>query len=168
MIRAATAADFERLQEIEVLAGAAFRDIGMPEIADDDPPTIEELAESVAGGLAWVAEYQGRVVGYLQAEVVGGCAHVAQVSIDPIVRGRGLGRALVDHLEGWAIDHNLEALTLTTFRDVPWNAPYYERIGFRQVEPTPALQAVVDREAELGLNPATRVCMRREVVVPPR
>ncbi|RLK60860.1 GNAT family N-acetyltransferase [Actinokineospora cianjurensis] len=163
MIRLATSADFGRLQEIEVLAGAAFREVGMPEIAEDGPPTVVELAGFVAGGRAWVGEYREQVVGYLLAEVVGGCAHVAQVSVDPVVRGRGLGRALVDHLESWARQHNLEALTLTTFRDVPWNAPYYERIGFRTVKPTPALQAVVDHEATLGLDPTTRVCMRRDL-----
>ncbi|MBM7770261.1 GNAT superfamily N-acetyltransferase [Actinokineospora baliensis] len=163
MIRPATPADFERLREIEVLAGAAFRDVGMPEIADDDPPSIEELAEFTADGRAWVAEYHGRVVGYLQAEVVDGYAHIAQVSTDPAVRGRGLGRALVDHLEAWARDRGLEALTLTTFREVPWNAPYYERIGFRPIEPTPALQTIIDRETLLGLDPTKRTCMRRDI-----
>ncbi|WP_026422448.1 GNAT family N-acetyltransferase [Actinokineospora inagensis] len=161
MIRVAVAADFDRMREIEDLSGEAFRDVGMPEIANDPAPSAAELAGFAAAGRAWVGEYDGGVVGYLVAEVVGGCAHIAQVSVDPVVRGRGLGRALIDHLEAWARDHDLAALTLTTFRDVPWNAPYYERIGFRVIEPTPALQVVVDREAWLG--PERRVCMRREL-----
>ncbi|GAA3018669.1 GNAT family N-acetyltransferase [Actinokineospora globicatena] len=162
MIRAATPGDLERLREIEVVAGAAFREVGMPEIAEDEPPSVEELAGFAGAGRAWVGEYRGQVVGYLLAEVVDGCAHIAQVSVDPVVRGRGLGRALVDHLEAWARTHNLTALTLTTFRDVPWNAPYYERIGFRAIEPTPARQAIVDRETSLGLDPTKRTCMRRD------
>jgi hypothetical protein len=36
-------------------------------------------------------------------------------------------------LHAWAQRHGLAALTLTTFTDVPWNMPYYERLGFRHL-----------------------------------
>ena len=60
----------------------------------------------------------------------------------------------------------MPAVTLTTFRDVPWNAPYYERLGFRslsETELTPELAEVRAREAEPGLDPETRVCMRLDL-----
>lgn len=60
----------------------------------------------------------------------------------------------------------LPALTLSTFRTVPWNAPYYRRLGFREVEAaqiTAGLRAVLDAEVAFGLDPSTRVCMRRSV-----
>ncbi|WP_156757870.1 GNAT family N-acetyltransferase [Actinokineospora pegani] len=153
--RPASPADFPRLQEIEVLAGAAFREVGLPEIADDDPPPLGLLAEFTAAGRAWVAEVDGAVAGYLLAEVVDGRVHVAQVSVDPAFRGRGIGAALVDHVDDGG------GVTLTTFRDVPWNAPLYRRLGFVEIEPTGELAAVVAHEATLGLDPAKRVCMLR-------
>jgi hypothetical protein len=55
---------------------------------------------------------------------------------------------------------------LTTFEYVPWNAPYYARLGFRildDAEVTPGLRAIRRREAESGLDRGPRVCMRRDV-----
>jgi hypothetical protein len=55
-----------------------------------------------------------------------------------------------------------DLVTLTTFRDVPWNAPYYERIGYRALredEIGPELRALMAREAGHGLDPALRVAM---------
>jgi len=155
VIRRAGVGDFDRLREIEVAAGAAFRDVGMPDIADDAPPSDADLLAFVDAGAAWVSEVDGVVAAYLVAERVDGRVHVAQVSVDPAFRGRGLGAGLIDHVDDGG------GVTLTTFADVPWNAPYYRRIGFRVVEPTGGLREVVRREAEAGLDPATRVCMVR-------
>ncbi|MGH3864007.1 GNAT family N-acetyltransferase [Actinokineospora sp.] len=161
MIREAAAGDFERLREIEVLAGEVFRTVGMDFIADMPPPPVEVLAEFTDAGRCWVAVGDGVVGGYLLAEVVDGCAHIAQVSVDPRFRGRRLGARLIDHLDGWTREHGLAALTLATYRDLAWNGVYYAKIGFGVVEPTPGLAELVAREAKLGLDPALRVCMRR-------
>jgi hypothetical protein len=59
-----------------------------------------------------------------------------------------------------------ELLTLTTFADVPWNGPCYERLGFRQLtgtELTPGLRAVRAEEAAHGLDEWPRIAMRREL-----
>jgi GNAT superfamily N-acetyltransferase len=158
--RAAVEADFPRLQAIEVEAGAPFRAIGMHAIADMPPPSTEVLQAYVDDGHCWVI---GDIAGYLLADVVDGCAHIAQVSVAPEFRGKRFGRELIDHLDRWAIGQGLAALTLTTFRDVPWNGPYYARLGFRVIEPTPELAEMVAHEANVGLDPATRVCMRRDL-----
>ncbi|MGW5053217.1 GNAT family N-acetyltransferase [Actinokineospora sp. NPDC004072] len=163
MIRPATPADFPRLQEIEVAAGQAFRDVGLPEIADHDPPSVEVLAHFTRQGRAWVHDRDGVAAAYLLAKILDGCAHIAQVTTDPTFRGHRLGQALIDHLQTWARSHSLPALTLTTFRDIPWNAPYYRRLGFVEIPPTGALADEVAEEARLGLDPALRVCMRRKV-----
>ncbi|OLR91139.1 hypothetical protein BJP25_28585 [Actinokineospora bangkokensis] len=184
MIRQAVPADFPRLREVEVLAGAAFRDVGMAWVAEDEPPSAEVLGRFAAAGRAWVCEVaragghdtagvggqgtavvggrgtaaaggQGTVGAYLLAERVDGRVHVAQVSVDPAYRGMRLGAALIDHVDDGG------GITLTTFADVPWNAPHYRRLGFRVVEATGGLALVVRREAALGLDPATRVCMIR-------
>ena len=100
-----------------------------------------------------------RPVAYVVSRVVDGCAHIEQVSVAPSHARRGLGAALIDHL---AAETGAPALTLTTFRDVPWNAPYYQRLGFRVFEPGPELAALVRREAARIPGDAPRVAMRRE------
>jgi hypothetical protein len=61
-IREARRDDLATLQDIERSAGEAFRDIGMPEIADDEPPTLVELEGHLADGTAWVMTDAGHVV----------------------------------------------------------------------------------------------------------
>ena len=62
----------------------------------------------------------------------------------------------------WARASGLAAVTLTTFRDVPWNAPFYRRVGFEVVDdPTPGLAAVRAAERAEGLDGfGPRVAMR--------
>jgi GNAT superfamily N-acetyltransferase len=157
--------ELEALVAIEREAGALFADVGMPEIAHDDPGSVTELEPFRADGRAWVAvDDEDRPVAYLVSEVVDGCAHIEQVSVAPAHAGRRIGAALVEHLAGVAASEGLAALTLTTFRDVPWNAPYYERLGFVVVDPAdqgPELAALVAEEAERIPGDAPRVAMRR-------
>ncbi|KNB53403.1 GNAT family N-acetyltransferase [Streptomyces caatingaensis] len=166
-IRPARVDDLPPLQDIERAAGRCFHDVGMPEIAEDDPPSLAELRRFQEAGTAWVAaDAAGGSVAYLLAEPVDSALHVEQVSVHPAAARRGVGRALLDHAAGAARASGAAALTLTTFADVPWNAPYYERCGFRRLadgELTPGLRAVREREAALGLDRWPRVCMRREV-----
>ncbi len=164
MIRAAELRDIPRMQELELAAGAVFRDVGMDEIADDDPPSSEELAQAIEAGAVWVAVAETDLAGYLVGKVVDGCAHVEQVSVHPRHARQGLGRRLLDRADVWAREGGLAALTLTTFRDVPWNAPYYERLGFRRLadgELGEGLRSVRAEEAAAGLDRWPRVCMRR-------
>jgi ribosomal protein S18 acetylase RimI-like enzyme len=166
-IRAATPAELPALRDIEQAAGRAFRAIGMPEIADGEPPSPDELAGYQQAGRAWVTVGQnGRLVACLLASLVDGNLHVEQVSVHPDCARRGVGRSLLRHAAVRAASAGRPALTLTTFSEVPWNAPYYERCGFRRLdeaELTPGLRAIRDREAEHGLDRWPRVCMRRDL-----
>ncbi|MET9291424.1 GNAT family N-acetyltransferase [Streptomyces sp. NPDC003077] len=162
-IRPATERELPALQAIERAAGEPFRSLGMDAIADDEPPTLEELVGYQRAGRALVVCVgdDDVPVGYLLWEPVDGLAHIEQVSVRPDVSRRGLGRALIERV---ARDSGLPGLTLTTFRDVPWNAPYYARLGFRVLaadEVTPGLRAVREHEAAIGLDRWPRVCMRR-------
>lgn len=139
----------------------------MAPVAGDEPATIETLAGYLRAGLAWVVvDNSDQPVAYLIAEPVDGCLHVEQVSVHPDHAGHGLGRQLIDRAGLTAADRGLPALTLTTFVDVPWNGPYYERCGFRYLalaEETPGLRAIRAHEASLGLDRWPRTCMRREM-----
>lgn len=169
-IREARDDELPRLQDIERAAGVAFRDIGMPQIADDEPLPLDVLARYRAAGHAWVAVDPGDPgqgpVGYLIADLVDGNLHVEQVSVDPRYARRGIGRRLLDHLAGVAAADGIPALTLTTFANVPWNAPYYSRCGFRTLtedEETAGLRELRRKEAAHGLDRWPRVCMRRDL-----
>jgi ribosomal protein S18 acetylase RimI-like enzyme len=168
LIRAPRPEELGLLGDVEVAAGRAFRDVGMPEIAGDEPIPDEVLGEYLRHGHAWVAvdpaDAAGGPAAYLVAEPVDGALHVEQVSVHPRAARRGVGSALLDHAAAAAAREGLAALTLTTFTEVPWNAPYYERLGFRVVpdaELSPGLRAVVEREAAQGLDRWPRVVMRR-------
>ena len=166
-VRAVRPAELPVLRDIERAAGESFRAIGMPEIADDEPLPLDVLADYLHNGRAWVADDDGDTpVAYLIADVVDGNLHVEQVSVHPHWGRRGIGRLLLDHLAEHAAATGVPALTLTTFADVPWNAPYYVRCGFRVLDDadlTPGLRAVREREAGHGLDRWPRVCMRRAV-----
>ncbi|MFJ3219049.1 GNAT family N-acetyltransferase [Kitasatospora sp. NPDC086801] len=189
-IRAAMRDELPLLCELERAAGAPFAAIGMPEIADDEPPSPHELAHYLDAGVALVAVSDetdlphgtdlpdaadlpqqpgpGPIAGYLLAEPVDGALHIEQVSIHPDHARRGIGRALIEHL---AAGTDAPALTLTTFADVPWNAPYYARCGFRPLadhELTPGLREIRRKEAEHGLDRWPRLCMRRDLARDPR
>jgi ribosomal protein S18 acetylase RimI-like enzyme len=142
----------------------------MPAIAAAEPEPLEALVAYRRAGRAWVLvpddDPAGSPVAYTLVDVVDGAAHVEQISVDPGFARRGLGRRLLDHVAAEARGEGRSAMTLTTFRDVPWNAPYYERCGFRVLaehELGPELRTKREAEAALGLDPALRVCMRREL-----
>lgn len=166
-IRPARTDEGSALREIERLAGVRFREVGLPAVADDEPASIETLARYADHGRSWVAVDASDVpIGYALVDVVDGCAHIEQVSVRPDHQGSGVGRALIDHVRHWASDHDLPAVTLTTFTDVPWNAPLYRHLGFRVLDDNeigPELRRLRDRETAHGLDPATRVCMRSDV-----
>ncbi|MEV6418483.1 GNAT family N-acetyltransferase [Streptomyces sp. NPDC051662] len=166
-IRPATPADLPLLQDIERAAGEPFRGLGMAAIADDAPPALDLLERYRRAGHAWVTDDgTGRPVAYLLHDTVDHAAHVEQVSVHPDAARRGVGRALLGHLGERAVDAGLPALTLTTFAEVAWNAPYYARLGFRTLaedELTDGLREIRRTEAEHGLDRWPRVCMRRDL-----
>lgn len=170
-IRPCRVTEVEALRSIEAAAGARFAEVGMPEIAADEPMSAGVLARYCRCGRCWVAAGEDdRAVGYAVVDLLDGYAHVEQVSVHPRWQGQGLGRALLDAVEEWAWGQELRGLTLTTFRDVPWNRPLYEHLGFRvlsEAELSPGLRARRTEEAEHGLRPALRVCMYR-ALSPPR
>lgn len=164
-IRLANRAELPALQDIERAAGAPFRDLGMPEIADDEPPALDVLERYRRAGRCRVAvDERDLPAAYLLAEPVDGALHIEQVSVHPRAARRGVGRALLAHAADRAREEGLTALTLTTFTDVPWNAPYYARLGFRplpEADLTPGLRAIRATEAAHGLDRWPRVCMRK-------
>jgi GNAT superfamily N-acetyltransferase len=159
--------DGESARAIERAAGEQFRDVGLAYVADHEPATLEELAAYADAGRGWVAtSSDDQPIGYVVVDIVDGNAHIEQISVHPDLQGKGLGRALVEQVCDWARDTDRPWITLTTFRDVAWNQPLYEHLGFEVVLPDevgPEFAALVREEAEHWFAPETRVCMRLDV-----
>ncbi|WP_182358423.1 GNAT family N-acetyltransferase [Tomitella gaofuii] len=165
VIRGARRGDIVAVQAIERRAGRVFSTVGMDAVANDNPPSAVELTRYIEGGRAWVAvDAEDRPTAYVLVDRLEGAAHIAQVTVDPDSARRGLGATLIEHVDRWARAAGLDGLTLTTFTSVPWNAPYYARLGFRQLAPdelTEGLRVVREREYALGLDRWPRTAMSR-------
>jgi GNAT superfamily N-acetyltransferase len=159
--------DLAKLARVELAANALFAGRGVAGVVAGDATSHEELSHALAAGLLWVARAgDGEPIGFALVELVDGRAHLEEIDVDPAHGRRGVGRALLDAVVDWAARAGLSAVTLTTFRDIPWNAPFYARAGFRALAPEelgPGLAAVVREEAARGLDPGERVTMRLDL-----
>jgi GNAT superfamily N-acetyltransferase len=159
--------DLAKLRRVEIAANALFEGRAVAGVVADDATGFDELAHAHAAGLLWVARApDGEPVGFALCERVDGAVHLEEMDVDPAHGRRGLGRALLEAVVAWAERAGHPAVTLTTFRDVPWNAPFYASAGFRALaeeEIGPELAALVREETARGLDPSERVVMRREL-----
>ncbi len=163
-IRLARADDLDALPDIERAASALFADTPYAAAVEGDATTLADFAEARAAGHLWVAAIEDRPVGFAFVELVAGCAHLDELDVHPEHGRSGIGAALVEAVCRWARGVGHPALTLTTYRDVPWNAPFYASRGFEAVPPEglhPDQRALVAAEARIGLRPDHRVFMRR-------
>jgi GNAT superfamily N-acetyltransferase len=114
-------------------------------------------------GLLWVSvDGTDSPVGFLAAEKIDGSLFVKEMSVHQDHQRQGLGHLLMQAALTWATDSGCASVSLTTDRFIPFNAPFYERIGFSAlpVEQAPAaLRLVHDRELENGFDPRRRILM---------
>ena len=156
--------DLWRLPAIE-LAAARLLEEYAPESVLSETTSPDVLSQAQRAGHLWVALAGDVPVGFAHVAVLdGNAAHLVEIDVHPDHGRRGLGARLVMHVCAWAASCGYESVTLTTFRDAPWNMPFYARLGFSVLSPgqVPAgLRAVVDDEARRGLDPSRRVVMKR-------
>lgn len=164
-IRPAHAAEVDRLREIERAAGQSFIAVGYPDVARHEPTSAAALRDAVTDGALFVAATRDdNPVGFLLSTEIDGDLYVQELAVHPDHAGHRLAVPLLAAAEDLARQLGLPALTLTTFRSVPWNAPYYTRLGFHLLpdeEIGGGLRMVIARQAAAGLDMANRVAMRR-------
>src|SRR5581483_4675821 len=101
------------------------------------------------------------VVGFALAMVVDGQAHLREIDVLPSHGRSGIGTQLVAAVVAWAAASGLGAVTLTTFTHIPWNAPWYRRLGFSPTDEVgPELRQIMAEEREAGLDMRLRTAMR--------
>jgi len=169
LVRAARAADVAAMPALEQSAGELFRSIpDLAHVADGENRSEQCYRALVAGGWCRVAESgQGDVCGFLCAELHGAELHICELAVRLDCQRLGLGQKLMTMTIRAARRRQIGSVTLTTFSDVAWNAPFYERLGFDRLsrrDMGTRLRAVLRREVEAGL-PARRRCAMRLTLV---
>jgi GNAT superfamily N-acetyltransferase len=166
-IRRAVAKDIALLPDVERRAGALFAtypgETGLTDEALTRVSSIETLEKAREAGRLWVAvAATGELVGFALVLEVGGYWHLEELDVAMRHGQRGLGSALLDAVCSWARETGSPAVTLRTFRDVPWNGPFYQRRGFRVVESSQLSEQHVGLEVserQHGLRTDLRVTM---------
>ncbi len=170
LIRLADEDDLPELPAIEASAGGAFAGVaGLEAVATDAGLDAAAFQRAFETGDVWVAQALedplfGELVAFAVTRRVGRDIHLAEMSTRREVQGRGIGRALLAAILESALEEGCTGATLTTFKDVPWNGPFYAAMGFRELaaDELPAhLRDALAAEAARGILPMDRRCAMR-------
>ncbi len=166
-IRLALGDEIPFLPSLEEEATQRFWTIEELRDLSDDITCVEDLADACALGNVWVAATpEDELIGFGYGTRVDDCFHLQEVAVSQSWGRRGVGRALVRAVADYAARAGYPAVTLNTYRDVGWNAPFYAKLGFRVVEPdawTAGVADAVQAEESRGLPRSLRVVMRLEL-----
>lgn len=122
--------------------------------------TPKVYREIISQGRCLVAMDGDEMIGFAACRAFSREIHLHELSVREASQGKGVGRRLLYAVEADARASGYCALTLNTFRDVAWNAPFYARHGFVEVEDLashPRLKAAMDAAVDAGL-PRERRC----------
>ncbi|OXJ09415.1 GNAT family N-acetyltransferase [Burkholderia sp. HI2500] len=168
LIRPATREDAAAMAAVEVAAAQRFREIGMTHIAEAEPTDTAAVLVRIDGGRAYVAvDAHGTCVGFafyrlLDAQRL----YLEELDVAPSHAGQRIGARLIEQVTARAAQEGIAEVVLSTFRDAPWNAPYYARLGFSIVDAAAlddTLRAIRAHHVSLGLDETQRVFMRADV-----
>lgn len=150
------------LNAIELAAAAIFPPGSIPEHILADRVPLDMLQAAQKENMLWVAvDDHDSPVGYLLLQIVTGLPLLAQLDVHPTHGRKGLGTALIAHGISQVQEIGFNDLYLTTFSHVQWNAPFYEKLGFKVMDehelPEPIFK-ILQEERIRGLS--NRVAMR--------
>ncbi len=167
-IRLASDEDFQHLPAVEDAAGDVYLDIGYDDIAampatpaTEYPPIFEN------GGWVLVAVTDtGQIIGYCANEKNSDVLYVKELSVHKDFAKQGIGTKLLNKTIEEAIARHFKSIFLLTFKDVPFNAPYYARFGFQIVEDLAAYPDIKKRASSEKNTPLWkygRVAMKKDL-----
>jgi len=161
IVRYGSEADIAALAIVELSAGTVFEGTHMA-WAVGQTSTPEHFRAALAQNTLWVADDRGMPVGFLRAERLEDSFYIDEMSVAVSHQRRGDGRNLMETALAEAAERRFKAASLTTDRTILWNAPYYERMGFRVLTAHQTPPALARRLA-LQPNPARRCAMWRDL-----
>jgi GNAT superfamily N-acetyltransferase len=158
-LRTGTLAEVETVRALEKAARIRYRTIPKLAFVASAAPIA---AERLRSGMLAVVEDGGAFLGFTLTDIVDDRLHVANISVHPEASGRGVGAALIEDVLAKAAARGLD-VTLTTFRQPAWNAPWFARFGFVAMPGDaigPGLRRIQQRQAT-SIDPATRITLWR-------
>jgi GNAT superfamily N-acetyltransferase len=165
-ICAARIEELPMLSEIEQSAARLFLDTPYAFLVNDEPLSLDFVQQQFSAGRVWVAvDCHETVVGYAISREVDDTLYLQQIDVEPEHGRRGIGSALVKTVCAWAQQQGYAIVSLSTFRNLPWNAPFYSKMGFYPVdeaELTTGFQQIRLKELAAGLPIVERVIMQRK------
>ena len=167
IIRLATHDDAAALPAIERSAAQAFLAIkGLQWIADDAVMAAAMHQIYIDESTVWIALSGSRPIGFVTTAVEDDALHILELAVEAGLQGQGIGQRLLETAKAHAIEQGLAAMTLTTFRDLPFNEHFYRRLGYQtlqQAELPERLAAILKSEIESGLPGDRRCAMRLDL-----
>jgi GNAT superfamily N-acetyltransferase len=161
-IRLANRDDLLVLPAVEQAAARQFIEIGLTYLENITLPMDTLIAAQKRGHVWVVTTAAAEIVGFALVSTVRDRLHLEEIDIHPAHARQGLGQALIHAICDWAAAGGIKTISLSTFKDIPWNAPYYERLGFKVIpegelcEDFVKIRAI---EARTGLPADQRVIM---------
>ena len=149
---------------IELAAATMFSEADLPPGIRYRVSEPSFLRDAQKDSRIWVALTGSRVpVGFALATLVNDEAHLDEVDVLPNYGQQGIGTELVNAVANWARSRGHSSLTLITFKHLPWNAPFYEKLGFvrlRTAELSVGLAELIEEEGKAGIDVSKRIGMR--------
>ncbi|MDB4975879.1 MAG: family N-acetyltransferase [Myxococcaceae bacterium] len=168
-VRPARSSDLTRLPAIEMAAAERFHTSLHPAAADGSPISVALLQRWLAHDGVWVAETDGdrpELAGFAAWVPLALDMYVVELDVHPRHAGHKVGAQLLDQLSSLGDKLGFERLVLRSFSDVPWNAPYYRRLGFEavaEIEEHPELRSIRQQETSVGLDGSLRSTLYRTI-----
>lgn len=165
LIRNSTYLDIEQLINIEKSATQAFSSIPDLKWLVDAPVLSAEIhQEFIANIYAYsIVDIENQVVGFLYAKRQDNDFYILEFDVRSDLQGQGIGRQLIEFAIQIAQDQQFLSVTLTTFIDIAWNRPFYEKLGFvilAQSEQPAYLKQALENEVKCGFKAETRCAMQ--------
>lgn len=162
-IRDAQLSDIDALIWVEKSAVQAFLSIPkLAWLAQTDTLPVEYHYQFIEHDYSAVAVDETKhVVGFMYAKQYENDLYILEFDVDVTKQKQGIGQQLIRYMMNKAKHDGFKRITLTTFNDVPWNLPFYEKLGFKiWHQPLPEyLKHKIQREIDFGLDSASRSVM---------
>jgi GNAT superfamily N-acetyltransferase len=137
LVRHALPEDLPKLGEVETSAAEIFRAANLSWITESEPMDLDVLHERLRHNHVWVAvpsDKDNQPVGFAVVDPKDNRFYLAELSVHKEWQRKGIGMRLISTIELQAKVEGFSSLSLTTYRDLDWNGPFYARAGFREVD----------------------------------
>lgn len=143
------------LSALVALEQAADRLFPVGRVVEGDTLSVAEHRTFMTEGLLLVASHEATLVGFVACKYTANGMHMYALAVHPEHMRKGFGTQLVRSVVANAQARSCKSISITTFEDICFNAPYYEKLGFRTLaddELSVMLKTILTAERSAGLT----------------